>query len=135
MNIILDASCAVIAFLRNETGADVVRETLLNQDNTCMVHVINLCEVYYDFYRDVGEAETEQLIQDLANINIITRYNLDDTFWRTVGRYKASIKRISLADCFALALANKEAGTLLTSDRKEFEPVMVLNICQITFIR
>ncbi|BBD55749.1 type II toxin-antitoxin system VapC family toxin [Planktothrix agardhii 1806] len=134
MNIILDA-CAVIAFLRNETGADIVRETLVNQDHTCMVHAINLCEVYYDFYRDIGEAETEQLIQELTNINIITRYDLDAMFWRTVGRYKASIKRISLADCFALALAKKEAGILLTSDRKEFEPVIVLNICQITFIR
>ncbi|KEI68384.1 hypothetical protein A19Y_3630 [Planktothrix agardhii NIVA-CYA 126/8] len=100
-----------------------------------MVHAINLCEVYYDFYRDIGEAETEQLIQELTNINIITRYDLDAMFWRTVGRYKASIKRISLADCFALALAKKEAGILLTSDRKEFEPVIVLNICQITFIR
>lgn len=48
MNIILDA-CAVIAFLRDEAGADVVRETLLNEDNTCMIHLINLCEVYYDF--------------------------------------------------------------------------------------
>ncbi|MBE9143299.1 type II toxin-antitoxin system VapC family toxin [Planktothrix mougeotii] len=134
MNIILDA-CAIIAFLRNEAGADVVRETLLNEDNTCMIHAINLCEVYDDFYRDIGEAKTEQMIQDLTDINIITRSDLDDEFWRTVGRYKATIRRISLADCFALALANKEAGILLTSDRKEFEPVIFLNICPITFIR
>jgi hypothetical protein len=40
-----------------------------------------------------------------------------------------------LADCFALALANKLGGTVLTSDRKEFEPVRILNICPITFIR
>lgn len=66
MNIILDA-CAIIAFLRDEAGADVVREILLNADHTCMIH--------------------------------------------------------------------KESGTLLTSDRKEFEPVAVLNICPITFIR
>ncbi len=31
MNIILDA-CAVIAFVRNETGADLVRETITNQN-------------------------------------------------------------------------------------------------------
>lgn len=74
-------------------------------------------------------------MQDLTDINIKTRSDLDDGFWRAVGRYKASIRRISLADCFALALAHKESGTLLTSDRKEFEPVGVLNICPITFIR
>jgi hypothetical protein len=40
-----------------------------------------------------------------------------------------------LADCFALTLANREGGILVTSDRKEFEPVVHLNICQINFIR
>ncbi|MDJ0542832.1 MAG: hypothetical protein PX637_00475 [Microcystis sp. M53601_WE4] len=38
-------------------------------------------------------------------------------------------------DCFALTLANQEKGILLTSDRKEFEPIIPLNICQINFIR
>lgn len=55
MNIILDA-CAVIAFVRNETGAVLVRETITNQNNNKMIHVVNLCEVYYNFYRDIGES-------------------------------------------------------------------------------
>ncbi len=65
MNIILDA-CAVIAFFRNETGADLVREPITNQNNNKMIHVINLGEVYYKFYRDIGESETEKLIQELV---------------------------------------------------------------------
>ncbi len=134
MNIILDA-CAVIAFFRNETGADIVREIISNQNNNSMIHVVNLCEVYYDFYRDIGESETEKLIQELSNINVKTRFDLTDKFWRQVGKYKAVIRRISLADCFALTLANQEKGTLVTSDRKEFEPVIPLNICRIDFIR
>ena len=134
MNIILDA-CAVIAFFRNETGADIVRETITNQNNNKMIHVVNLCEVYYDFYRDIGESQTEKLIQELSNINVKTRFDLTAKFWRQVGKYKAVIKRISLADCFALTLANQEKGILVTSDRKEFEPIISLNICQIDFIR
>ena len=134
MNIILDA-CAVIAFFRDEEGADVVRETITNKNNNSMIHVVNLCEVYYDFYRDIGEAETEQLIQELGVIKVKTRFDLTASFWRQVGKYKATIKRISLADCFALTLANQEQGILVTSDRKEFEPVISLNICQINFIR
>ncbi len=134
MNIILDA-CAVIAFVRNETGADLVRETITNQNNNKMIHVVNLCEVYYNFYRDIGESETEKLIQELSDINIKTRFDLSSKIWRQVSQYKALIKRISLADCFALTLANQEKGILLTSDRKEFEPIIPLNICQINFIR
>ena len=100
-----------------------------------MIHVINLGEVYYNFYRDIGESETEKLIQELSNINIKTRFDLSGNFWQQVSKYKAVIKRISLADCFALTLANQEKGILVTSDRKEFEPIVPLNICQIDFIR
>ncbi|HEY9706199.1 MAG TPA: type II toxin-antitoxin system VapC family toxin [Allocoleopsis sp.] len=134
MNIILDA-CAVIAFFRNETGADIVRKTIIKSDNYCMIHVINLCEVYYDFYRSSNETEAEKIVQELGNINVKIRYDLTSDFWRKVGRYKATIKRVSMADCFALSLANQEHGILLTSDRKEFEPIIPLNICSIMFIR
>ena len=112
MNIILDA-CAVIAFVRNETGADLVREIITNQNNNKIIHLVNLCEVYYNFYRDIGESETEKLIQELSDINIKTRFDLSSKFWRQVSKYKALIKRISLADCFALTLANQEKGILV----------------------
>ncbi len=134
MNIILDA-CAIIAFFRNEKGADVVREIITNESNNSMIHVVNLCEIYYDFYRDIGEVETEKLIEELQYINVKTRFDLTDSFWRKVAKYKATIKRISLGDCFALTLANQENGILVTSDRKEFEPLIPLNLCQINFIR
>ncbi|MFM6727486.1 MAG: hypothetical protein ACKPJF_24180, partial [Dolichospermum sp.] len=100
-----------------------------------MIHIVNLCEVYYDFYRDIGESETEKLIKELSDINVRTRFDLTANFWRQVSKYKATIKRISLADCFALTLADQEKGILVTSDRKEFEPIVPLNICQIDFIR
>ena len=50
MNRVLDA-CAMIAFLRGEPGADVVRAILHNPSDACYAHAINLCEVYYDFVR------------------------------------------------------------------------------------
>jgi predicted nucleic acid-binding protein len=43
--------------------------------------------------------------------------------------------RISLADCFALALAERVGGTLVTSDHHEFDPIVPLAICPILFIR
>lgn len=134
MNIILDA-CAVIAFFRDETGAENVENLLFNSDNHCMIHIVNLCEVYYDFYRSGGETSAEKIIKELSDINVKTRFDFSATFWRQVSKYKATIKRISLADCFALTLAHQERGILVTSDRKEFEPIIPLNICQIDFIR
>ena len=67
------------------------------------------------------------------NISIISNLTID--FWKQVGQYRADIKRISLADCFALTLANREDAILVTSDHKEFDPVMPLKICEICFIR
>ncbi|MEL7034142.1 MAG: type II toxin-antitoxin system VapC family toxin [Cyanobacteria bacterium J06592_8] len=85
--------------------------------------------------RSGGEDFAEEVIQDLRSINVTIRDDLGIDFWQQAGKYKGTIKRISLADCFALALANREPGILITSDRKEFEPITSLNICQIDFIR
>jgi len=134
MNIILDA-CALIAFFRSEPGAEIVEQYLFDDQYICMIHGINLCEVYYDFLRTGGDVIAEALIQDVQSLDILVRDDLTVSFWRQVGGYKASIRRISLADCFALTLANREAAILVTSDRKEFEPLVPLNICQINFIR
>ena len=134
MKIILDA-CAVIAMVKNETGSEIVEAYLLDNQHRCMIHSINLCEVYYGFLRSDGEAFAKQIIQGLQQAGVAIRSDLTISFWQQVGHYKATINRISLADCFALALANQEKGLVLTSDRKEFEPVTRLNICPIEFIR
>jgi PIN domain nuclease of toxin-antitoxin system len=134
MKVILDA-CAVIALVKDEAGAEIVEEYLLGNDYECMIHSVNLCEVYYGFLRSDGEEFTKEIINKLQNSNVSFRSDLTMDFWQQLARYKASIRRLSLADCFALTLANREQGLLVTSDRKEFEPVVPLNICAIHFIR
>ena len=47
----LDA-CAVIAYLRQETGAEVLKELIERPHTFLTMHVCNLGEVYYDFCRD-----------------------------------------------------------------------------------
>lgn len=134
MKIILDA-CAVIALVKDEAGADIVEQYLLNSRNQCMIHNVNLCEVYYGFLRSEGEEFTKKIIDRIQKSNVIFRDDLSINFWQQLATYKATITRISLADCFALTLTNRENGLLVTSDRKEFEPVVPLNICNIKFIR
>lgn len=53
---VLDA-CALIAFLNDEAGADVVEELLRKsnrQEPNLFLHRLNLLEVYYGIYREVG---------------------------------------------------------------------------------
>jgi hypothetical protein len=42
-------------------------------------------------------------------------------FWQTVGTIKAIHRRVSLADCFAVALANRLGATVPTAYHHEFE--------------
>ncbi len=134
MIVILDA-CAVIAFFRDEEGGEIVENFLIDPQHTCYIHVINLCEVYYDFIRSNDQVYAEQMINELELAGVIFKRNLGTRFWKLVGQYKATIARISLADCFALALTTTLRGILLTSDHHEFDRIVPLGICPIAFIR
>lgn len=122
MRVILDA-CAVIAFFKGEVGANVVEEYLFNSIYDCVIHCLNLCEVYYDFLRSEGESVAENVVRDLEMANVSFSTELSRDFWRQVSKYKATIKRISLADCFALALANQEDGILVSRRKRRALPV------------
>lgn len=130
---VLDA-CAMIAFLRMEVGADVVRAILFDSEKPCFAHAINLCEVFYDFRKLAGESAAEKAISDLKQIGVIERNDFDGEFWKEVGRTKAQNKA-SLADCCAIVLANNLGGILLTSDHHELDKVAGKGVCQIEFIR
>ena len=104
---VLDA-CAMIAFLRNEEGANVVVSLLLNED--CIAHVVNVCEVYYDcLLRGDNEDIARKLIDDLRLLGLTFREDMDDQFWQMVASYKAKTRKaylqMPLADCFVISLA------------------------------
>ncbi len=131
---VLDA-CAMIAYLRGEPGAEVVEALLLDKGNQCLAHAINLCEVYYDFWRAKDENAAREALSDLSSVGVITREDMDSQIWQEAGKHKAIIKKISLADCFALALTNRTQAELVTSDHHEFDPVAEKGYCRIIFIR
>src|SRR6266545_1132563 len=107
-------SCALIAYIRDEEGADKVERLLLDKDSTVMMHAVNTCEIYYDCLRAEGEAHAEQAIDALFAGGMIIREDMDADFWKSAGKLKAG-GRISLADTFAVALAVREGATLVTS--------------------
>jgi uncharacterized protein with PIN domain len=128
-------SCAVVAFLQREPGAEVVAEILKEPRNRCIIHGVNACEVYYDIYRRSGEEDASALEEILANTGVELVETIPSALWRIAGKLKAEWRRVSLADCFALALTILENGSLLTSDHHELDPIAQAAICPIRFIR
>jgi PIN domain nuclease of toxin-antitoxin system len=134
MKLVLDAN-ALIAIVHNEPGGRSVTRMIDNPSNTCFIHAVNLCEVYYDYMRTNGEQAAKQIITELIGTPLAVREDMDSDFWQLVGRYKVTVRRISLADCFCLALALRVGGELVTADHHEFDAVQQQGICPIKFIR
>ncbi len=132
-SVVLDA-CAILSYLKDEDGADMVEIFLVDQSTRCLVHTVNMCEVFYDILRSDGETEALKAVEAIKSLGITTREDMDEQVWQTAGRYKVNFK-IALGDCFALALAKKESAKLITSDRREFERVNNSGLCPIIFIR
>lgn len=133
MTQVLDAS-AIIAFLRGEPGAEIVRQCLTVEPPRCMVHVINLCEVFYDFLEHSDEDAAALAVETVRSVGVIVREDMDDAFWQQAGRYKIRF-RIPLADAFVLSLADRFGAEIVTSDRRDFEPIAQSGACRAVFIR
>jgi len=123
------------ALIRREVGWQIVRDLLAEPANTCYSHAVNLCEVFYDFHRSVDEATAQRVIRDLLGFGLVPRSDLDTDFWQQAARHKSVHRRVSLADCFCIALAQRVGGELVTSDHHEFDAIAPLGICQVLFIR
>jgi PIN domain nuclease of toxin-antitoxin system len=133
MQPVLDA-CAIIAFLRGEDGADIVEAALV--DGNCLVHAVNLCEVYKDcLVRGENNLDADKLLSDLYSTGLQCREDMDAEFWKFAAHLKAKYRKISLADCYALSLTSRIGGQLLSSDHHELEPLKDEGICNIAFIR
>jgi predicted nucleic acid-binding protein len=96
---------------------------------------VNLCEVYYDGIRRGDTTDAARLEALLTKIGFVIETDVPQPLWESVGRLKATFRRVSLADCFALAFALRENGTLVTSDHHEFDPIAATGICPVQFIR
>ena len=110
-------SYAVLAFLFNEGGAGKVAELFekaAESDTFVFIAAPNWAEVRYMVERKVGRGQWDAVrIKLLAlPIEIIPA---DQLLAELAGEIKVS-KRISLADCFAAALALQKKAELYTGD-------------------
>ena len=120
---VMDA-CAMIALLKNETGADVVASIYKKAKDgnaKIIMNRINLLEVYYGFYHADGKNYAEKILSGITQ-SIISITEFDEVLFPIAGRLKALYK-ISLADSIALAQTITLGAELLTTDHHEFDVI------------
>lgn len=137
MNVVLDAS-VVIAWLRGEKGHNVISERLDEAEDTgesFFMHAVNLCEVFYEYSRSDDEMMAQSVWRDIASQGIERDESMDAALCADASQIKADWRRVSLADCFGLALARRKGAEFLTTDRHEMERLQEAGVARITFIR
>lgn len=110
-------SYALLAFFRNEEGAEII-EKLLNEaasdKHELYITCINAGEVYYMSSRKDGVAKAEIVWKAMQQFPIhIIGADLEFTF--AAAKLKAKYS-ISYADAFAVALTIRQKATLVTGD-------------------
>ena len=131
--VVVDA-CALIAFLNNEPGADVVEDALKHVASV-EIASINLLEVAYDAVRKTGRPEAAaEVLRDVESLPITIHRFIDDEMIKRAAFFKTRF-RISLADSVALAFSDLAKAPLLTSDHGEFDPVESTGLVRFIWIR
>jgi PIN domain nuclease of toxin-antitoxin system len=143
---VLDA-CAMIAYLKDEEGAENVQAILEDPDVQCITHTVNLIEVHKLYAKTESILAAEEAIQILLrDTGIVERSDMDESFWKMVSATWAKIAstvknpltggchRIALADSFAIAIAIRMDGAVVTSD-EHFVHVKDTGICKVVFFR
>lgn len=119
---ILD-SFAVLAYLFGEPGKDKVvgvLERAAESDQNTLMASPNWAEVRYQVERKAGAAGWESIREKLLALPIEV-IAVDRALAETAGSIKAK-RKMSLADCFAAALAKDRKGEVYTGD-PEFKSV------------
>jgi len=123
MDYVLD-SCALIALLNDEGGADTVAK-LITRAGVGTDHLfmsgIQVLEVYYDRIRIKGKEYAEMVLESLYTSPILILHEISMDFIQEAGRFKTSYS-MSLGDTFAAATAKKLAATLVTRDKEMKTP-------------
>ena len=132
----LDA-CALIAFLCDEQGADVVEQLLIEAERkniSLIMHKINLLEVYYGIEKSEGKARADEILKSIYELPIAFIDKINDRIFFTASYFKSNY-RLSLADAIALATSKTRKAKLVSSDHHEFDILERNNEINIKWIR
>ena len=121
---VLDA-CALISYLNNEPGSDIVNDLLnkaIHGKIVIYMNIINLIEVHYANIRILGLVPAEVILENILAAPIRIVSDVSETVFQQASRLKAAYK-CSLADAIGLATAIELSGQFVTSDHHELEVI------------
>lgn len=87
------------------------------------------------FDENAGNVAANQVRPRLELLGVRVIETMDADLWQDAARLKSRFRRVSLADCFGVALARRLNAEFLTSDRHELEALQAAGIADFTFIR
>jgi predicted nucleic acid-binding protein len=114
--VVLD-SWAVISYLEDEASGEKVGEIIADAHEAkvpVMMSVINVAEVWYIIARETSVNDAENSVKELIQLGI-EFVDMDWKLSRDAANFKAHCK-MSMADCYAAALAKYKRAELLTGD-------------------
>ena len=127
--------CAALAYLEGEEGGDEVGDVCRQNAGRVFMHAVNGGEVYYLTRRSHGIEAADHSVDTLTEMGVLIRDDMDIDFWKDAMSLKADLARISLADCYFLAMTRRLNGIGLTTDHHEMDTLVSLNLCDLQFIR
>jgi len=130
-------ACALIAFLNDEAGSDIVEKLLEKAKHgkaDLIMNKINLLEIYYGVYREDGDETAVSVLQTIEKLPIQIIHLISDEVFLEAGMLKAKHK-ISLADSIAVAEANIRKSILVTADHHELDKLEELKMFKPYWIR
>lgn len=116
-------SWSVMAYLEDEPAGQQVADIIADAHESgvpIMMTVVNAGEVWYIIARETSQADADQSISELKQLGIAF-VDADWELARQAAIFKSKHK-MSLADCFAAALARGRKADLVTGDQ-EFKQV------------
>ncbi len=123
---------ALLAYLRDEEGAQAVHNLLSSKKHTLKMHKINLGEVYYGVLKKEGLEKARQLYGMLLQYPVEYLESVSDALLVTAGNMKIEYN-LGFADSFAAATAITERGTLVTKDN-DFRPLVKDKILSVLWV-
>ena len=114
-------ACAVLALIKEEQGADIVKNVVEDSDDV-FLHAVTFLEVYYNVIKEFGLNDANAFFRWITRTGIEIIYEITEETIKCAGYFKSKYK-ISLGDSFVLASAKLRGAKIISSDHHEFDAI------------
>jgi PIN domain nuclease of toxin-antitoxin system len=119
MNKYVFDACAVLAFIKEERGMEIVKNAI-ESDAEVFLHAVTLLEIYYNIVKEIGRNNADLFFEQIVKTKIKIIYEITESTIKYAGYFKSKYK-ISLGDSFVVATAKLFDATIVSSDHHELD--------------